>query len=525
MRIHSSALVSLPLLQSYTYTYTYAFTPYTGRKYGNGNGNRVELYEKAGGGRSAVDIAEELSSGRRLSSSSNHNSHDENRYSNKDEDVSVMDFANVKSEQSAAELALRDARLRYLESCNHPTSTNSNSNKSSHTISTDNRSSSKIIERLMGINDEVVAEVGHEIGNWAVGRGDDVQACAAMLRQSSNGLFAENEDSSSLRNEEKVAEYRRMLSQAYEESGVVTEAFAKTFYLGTKLMPEEAQRAIWAIYVWCRRTDEIVDAPRPGNEEEANKAMLDDLSAWEIRLERLWEYGEVQDVLDLCLLDTRIKYPTLDIVPFVDMIRGMLMDIPGLGQDRYNSWDELHLYCYRVAGTVGLMSMPVFGCAPGFTEEMAKEPALSLGVAFQITNIVRDVGEDAVKRGRVYLPREDMERFGVTEEQIFEQRIDQNYIDMIKFQIDRARKYYVKAQSGVPMLAPESRLPVQSSLDCYSQILDKIELNGYDNLTKRAYVSKWEKIFTIPFSWYRTLDISKVLPLPGDDTRYVSGSS
>ena len=99
--------------------------------------------------------------------------------------------------------------------------------------------------------------------------------------------------------------------------------------------------------------------------------MLDDLSAWEIRLERLWEYGEVQDVLDLCLLDTRIKYPTLDIVPFVDMIRGMLMDIPGLGQDRYGSWDELHLYCYRVAGTVGLMSMPVFGCASGFTEEIA----------------------------------------------------------------------------------------------------------------------------------------------------------
>lgn len=145
-----------------------------------------------------------------------------------------------------------------------------------------------------------------------------------------------------------------------------------------------------------------------------------------------------------------------------------------------------------------------------------REPALSLGVAFQITNILRDVGEDAVKRGRIYIPRDEMEKFGVTEEQIFAQKMDDNYIAFMKFQIERARMYYDRALRGVPMLSPESRLPVQSSLDCYGKILDKIEENGYDSLTKRAYVSKWEKIATIPFSWYRTLDISKIFPLPGD---------
>lgn len=145
-----------------------------------------------------------------------------------------------------------------------------------------------------------------------------------------------------------------------------------------------------------------------------------------------------------------------------------------------------------------------------------REPALSLGVAFQLTNILRDVGEDAVKRGRVYLPRHDMERFGVTEEQIFERRMDENYVKMMKFQIERARMYYERARRGVWMLAPESRLPVQSSLDAYGKILDKIEENNYDSLNYRAYVDKWEKLFTIPFSWYRTLEISKVLPLPGD---------
>jgi phytoene synthase len=147
-----------------------------------------------------------------------------------------------------------------------------------------------------------------------------------------------------------------------------------------------------------------------------------------------------------------------------------------------------------------------------------REPALSLGVAFQLTNILRDVGEDAVLRGRIYLPRDDMERFGVTEEQIYAQRVDKNYVDMTKFQIARARMYYERARRGVFMLAAESRLPVQSSLDAYGRILDKIEANGYDSLTTRAYVDKWEKLSIIPFSWYRTLDVSRQIPLPGDKT-------
>jgi phytoene synthase len=109
-----------------------------------------------------------------------------------------------------------------------------------------------------------------------------------------------------------------------------------------------------------------------------------------------------------------------------------------------------------------------------------------------------------------------MERFGVTEEQIFVQRVDQNYVDMMKYQIERARKYYDRARRGVFMLSENSRLPVQSSLDAYGKILDKIEENNYDSLNYRAYVSKWEKLLTIPFSWYRTLEISKSFPLPGD---------
>lgn len=375
-------------------------------------------------------------------------------------------------------------------------------------------------DKILGINSDVIAEVGHDLGIFA--SDDEIQKCAAYLRsQARDGLFEKRPGSvadtydeiigSTSISDGQISQMKNVLRKAFVESGEVTSAFAKTFYLGTQLMPQAQREAIWAIYVWCRRTDEIVDAPRDNDEE-----MLTDLGVWEMRLENLWKYGEVEDVFDLCLLDVLVKYPTLPITPFTDMVRGMLMDVPDLGTDNYESFDDLHLYCYRVAGTVGLMCLPVFGCAPGYDDVLAKEPALSLGVAFQITNILRDVGEDATTRGRVYLPVEDMERFGVTKEQLLEKRVDDNYINMMKFQIARARMYYERARRGVFMLAEESRLPVQSALDAYGKILDKIEENGYDTLTTRAYVDKWEKLSIIPFSWYRTQDISRTVPLPGD---------
>eukprot|EP00978_Attheya_sp_CCMP212_P011014 scaffold26910_cov52-Attheya_sp.AAC.3 len=408
------------------------------------------------------------------------------------EDGPVMDFGSLKA-SSRAEVALSTAREQYLASKNAATAAGD------HTVTS----------TLMGINEEVVEQVGHELGTYCTAQ--EVQDCAAWLR---NGKQS-NTNTADQCNEETL------LEKAYVESGEVTEAFAKTFYLGTRLLPPAAQKAIWAVYVWCRRTDEIVDAPRA----EGDTDMLIDLAAWEHRLHQLWDPAQgnqVVDVLDLPLLDVHLTYPDLDIQPFLDMIRGMLMDIDGLdniGQERYQTFDELHLYCYRVAGTVGLMSMPIFKTAPGFTELQAKEPALSLGVAFQLTNILRDVGEDAEKRGRVYLPQEDLERFGVTEQQLFEKRVDDNYIRLMKFEIDRARMYYERALRGVPMLSDESRLPVQSSLDCYGKILQKIEENGYDSLNQRAYVSKWEKLAEIPFSWYRTLEIAKVVPLPFDNNK------
>merc|ERR1719313_685621 len=203
--------------------------------------------------------------------------------------------------------------------------------------------------------------------------------------------------------------------------------------------------------------------------------------------------GRAHDAIDLALVDTVRNYPTLSIEPFEDMIKGMVMD---LDQNRFETFEELYLYCYRVAGTVGLMTMPIMGCAPGYTPEEALEPALALGVALQLTNILRDVGEDRARQ-RIYLPREDLERFGVSELKLLKGVKDEAYVNMLKFQIARAREWYARAEAGIPMLAEDAQLPVRASLDMYAKILEKIEGNDYDNFNLRAYTPKWQKLLTV----------------------------
>jgi len=296
--------------------------------------------------------------------------------------------------------------------------------------------------------------------------------------------------------------YGAELANAYKRCGEITKIFSKTFYFGTTFFSQEKKQAVWAIYVWCRRTDDIVDSPLAAM--LGPERMEEDLRLWKERLDRIW-VQEPTDALDMALSDAKKNYPSMDIEPYNAMIDGMLMDTPGhqLFQDRYETWDELYTYCYRVAGTVGLMVLPVLGTSTTHTLEEAIPPGLSLGIAFQITNILRDVGEDAL-RGRIYLPREDMSKFGVTEEQIIKGVLDENYKNLMKFEIQRARDYYVEAEAGIPMLAPEARVGVAMALRVYRGILDKLEENDYDNFRKRAYVSKLEKFLYLPDAWKAT---------------------
>ncbi|KAK3015392.1 hypothetical protein RJ639_006886 [Escallonia herrerae] len=286
-----------------------------------------------------------------------------------------------------------------------------------------------------------------------------------------------------------------LLSEAYDRCGEVCAEYAKTFYLGTLLMTPERRRAIWAIYVWCRRTDELVDGP---NASHITPSALD---RWESRLDDLFK-GRPFDMLDAALSDTVAKFP-VDIQPFKDMIEGMRMD---LRKSRYKNFDELYLYCYYVAGTVGLMSVPVMGIAPESqaTTESVYNAALALGIANQLTNILRDVGEDA-RRGRVYLPQDELAQAGISDEDIFSGKVTEKWRNFIKKQIKRARMFFDEAEKGVTQLSSASRWPVWASLLLYRQILDEIEVNDYNNFTKRAYVSKPKKILALPIAYAKSV--------------------
>ena len=202
------------------------------------------------------------------------------------------------------------------------------------------------------------------------------------------------------------------LEQAYEDCRVETERWAKTFYLGTLLMPPAKRRAVWAIYVWCRRTDELMDSP------EAQALPVAELSArldvWEQRTRELFA-GQVRDGLDRVMADVIEHYPQ-PLEAYLEMIEGQRMD---LAKHRYADFAELKQYCFRVAGTVGLMTQEVMGLDPAYTTAPwserpdTSEAAVALGIANQLTNILRDVGEDR-GRGRIYLPQEDLQRFGLS---------------------------------------------------------------------------------------------------------------
>ncbi|VAI26636.1 unnamed protein product [Triticum turgidum subsp. durum] len=265
------------------------------------------------------------------------------------------------------------------------------------------------------------------------------------------------------------------------------------FVAGTQLMTPERRKAVWAIYVWCRRTDELVDGP---NSSYITPKALD---RWEKRLEDLFE-GRPYDMYDAALSDTASKFP-IDIQPFRDMIEGMRLD---LWKSRYRTFDELYLYCYYVAGTVGLMTVPVMGIAPDSkaSAESVYNAALALGIANQLTNILRDVGEDS-RRGRIYLPLDELAQAGLTEEDIFRGKVTDKWRRFMKGQIQRARLFFDEAEKGVMHLDSASRWPVLASLWLYRQILDAIEANDYNNFTKRAYVGKAKKFLSLPAAYAR----------------------
>jgi len=267
------------------------------------------------------------------------------------------------------------------------------------------------------------------------------------------------------------------LRPLYSEAARATAAGSKSFYLASRFFPDRLSRAAHSVYWFCRHTDDLVDEC-PTLEQGRR-----DLEDWAAQLNRALEgFAPRHPVLEL-FTHTMREFNIPHDYP-LDMIEGMRMDLNGV---RYQTFDELRVFCYRVASVVGLMMSHVIGF-----RHPALSHAIDMGIAMQLTNILRDVGED-LERGRVYLPSDEMARFGYAEEDLHRRIHNDAFVELMRFQADRARGYYEQAEPGIDLLNPDGRFAVKVALQVYRQILSQIERNGYDVFARRAVVPPMRK--------------------------------
>jgi phytoene synthase len=275
-----------------------------------------------------------------------------------------------------------------------------------------------------------------------------------------------------------------LLDQAYHYAAQLTQYHSKTFYLASSLLSEDKRRAVRALYAFCRVSDDLVDS----NVEDA----LIKLKSWrELTLEK---EPTDQDAIAMAWNDTRRNYK----IPWLyaeQLISGVAQD---LDRTRYQTFDELVSYCYGVACTVGLMSMHIIG----FSGPAAIPYAIRLGVALQMTNILRDIGDDW-RNGRIYIPLEELQRFGLDEQAIADGRVDDRWRGFMRFQIERTRQLYAEALPGVSLLERDGRFAIEAAAELYEAILHDIEDHDYDVFNRRASVSKWGKVRRLPGIWWR----------------------
>jgi phytoene synthase len=280
---------------------------------------------------------------------------------------------------------------------------------------------------------------------------------------------------------------------AYAATDTLTRTHSKTFYLATALLPRARRRAIRALYAFCRATDDLVD--RAG-------ATLADVERWRTAASR--PASAQRDPLLLCWAEVREQYG-VDTRYQNELIDGVTRDLVG---HRYATWADLERYCYLVASTVGLLAMPILGLARGARWAEAAPYAIRLGVALQLTNILRDVGEDAAN-GRVYLPEHDLARFGLTPGDILSGVHDERFVALMQFEIERARRLYAAALPGIGQLAPAARPAVTAAALLYRGILDQIARLDYQVHTQRASLSALDKLGRLPAIVWQTLRLPR----------------
>jgi phytoene synthase len=282
---------------------------------------------------------------------------------------------------------------------------------------------------------------------------------------------------------------RGALCRAYAYCEAVTREHSKTFYLASSLLPLAKRRGVRALYAFCRVTDDLVD--------QAGEAPLRQLEQWRERA--LGRPPAADDPVALAWADTAAHYriPPLYAHQLID---GVATDVR---VRRYETFGQLAEYSYGVASTVGLMSMHIVG----FEGPRAIPYAVKLGVALQLTNILRDVREDWEK-GRLYLPQEDMAAFGLHEEDIAAGRVNDRWRALIDYEIERARRIYEEAMPGIGLLHQDGRFAIAAAAELYRAILDDIQEHGGDVFSRRAHLDGWAKLRRLPGIWWRSRHMS-----------------
>lgn len=275
---------------------------------------------------------------------------------------------------------------------------------------------------------------------------------------------------------------------AYQTCARMTRAASTNFYYAFQVLPRDKRNAIYAAYAFCRLCDDIVDEPF----HRATAAQ--DLS--DVRLKLSAVYRDQGDgPVWMALADAQRRYGIRQ-QHLVDVIDGCEMD---LSKASYETFAELELYCKHVASAVGLVVIEVCG----YSDEKAVRHAIDLGIAMQLTNIIRDLAED-VRNGRVYLPQDELQRFGYSGEDLKRSVVNGPFRELMRFQSDRAKRYFESGEKLFPYLDRRSRACPETMAAVYRRLLGKIESAGYDVFSRRAGLSKREKASLAVRLWLRS---------------------
>jgi len=270
----------------------------------------------------------------------------------------------------------------------------------------------------------------------------------------------------------------------YKRASSATAAGSKSFYFATRFFPPHLASAAHAVYWFCRYTDDLVD--ECADQQQGRR----DLDAWEAALRACINSGPAncQHPVLQVFLDTVRRYE-IPLEYAFELIEGMRMD---LDQTRYQNFEELRIFCYRVASVVGLMMCHVIGFKDPADRERALPYAIDLGIAMQLTNILRDVGED-LERGRIYLPLDEMERFGYSPADLNAQVRNEAFSQLLQFQAERAQSFYTRGNAGISLLHPDGRFAVEIASNVYHEILIRLQASEFDVFDHRTVVPTGRK--------------------------------